>query len=289
MNVLLKVLIFFSNFLSDRVKGFLAKELIGKHAVAIIAATPTGLFAVDPEDWTVGRSLLVNGHWGASELGRIWRFVSVDSTVLVVGAHVGTLAIPLAKRAKFLIAIEANPKTFHLLQINFLLNKITNHEVYNLAASDQSENINFVLSRVNSGGSKREPLNREEMYYYDQPETINIPAVSLDDLLMGKTVDFVLMDIEGSEYFALKGMPNILNQAQAIQVEFLPHHLKNVSGVTPEQFAELFTPYFDSLEVPSLALTVDNTKFAVTLRQMYEKNQGDEGLIFQKPTRSDAT
>jgi len=209
-------------------------------------------------------------------------FITPDSTVLVVGAHVGTLAIPLARHARHLIAIEANPHTFRLLQMNLRLNDITNQDAHNLAASDKIEDIKFLLSRVNSGGSKREPLKKEEIYYYDKPETISVPAVPLDKLLASKNVDFVLMDIEGSEYFALKGMPNILAQTRAIQVEFLPHHLKNVSGVTPEQFAELFTPHFDTLRIPSLQCEVNRSEFGPKLRKMYEQDQGDEGLIFEK-------
>lgn len=282
MKLVVTLLDFFSRFISDGAKGYATKALLGKHALAIVAATPTGLFAVDAEDWTVGRSLLTVGQWGTNELERIFSFITPDSTVLVVGAHVGTLAIPLARRARHVIAIEANPNTFRLLQINLLLNHITNQEVHNLAASDRTENIKFLLSRVNSGGSKREPLSREEMYYYDNPETISVPAVPLDELLEGKNVDFILMDIEGSEYFALKGMPKILAKTRAIQVEFLPHHLKNVSGITPDQFAELFTPHFDVLTIPSLQSRVDRADFAHTLREMYQRNQGDEGLIFEK-------
>lgn len=282
MKITIKLLDFCSRFLSDTAKGFATKALLGRHALAIVASTPAGLFAVDPEDWTVGRSLLTDGQWGTSELERIYSFITPDSTVLVVGAHVGSLAIPLARRSRHLIAIEANPNTFRLLQINFLLNQITNHELHNLAASNRRENIRFVLSRTNSGGSKREPLNKEDIYYYDKPETISVPAFPLDELLEGKSVDFILMDIEGSEYFALKGMSNILARARGIQVEFLPHHLKNVSGVTPEQFAELFIPHFDILKIPSLQRMVRRAEFAPILREMYQQGHGDEGLIFEK-------
>ncbi|MGH7427267.1 MAG: hypothetical protein ACREJ4_02740, partial [Candidatus Methylomirabilaceae bacterium] len=63
------------------------------------------------------------------------------------------------------------------------------------------------------------------------------------------------MDIEGSEYFALQGMQKILAHARVLVVEFLPHHLKNVSGVTVEQFLSVIPPHFRTLTIPSKGLT----------------------------------
>ena len=77
--------------------------------------------------------------------------LTCDSRVLVVGAHVGTLAIPLAQLAANVIAIEANPRTFELLTLNVAINAVTNCRCINIAASDSNEPIQFLLSRTNSG------------------------------------------------------------------------------------------------------------------------------------------
>ena len=53
------------------------------------------------------------------------------------------------------------------------------------------------MNSVNSGGSKRVPINNEFMYRYDDPEVIEVEAESLDVLLEGKTYDLILLDIEG--------------------------------------------------------------------------------------------
>jgi FkbM family methyltransferase len=73
-------------------------------------------------------------------------------------------------------------------------------------------------------------------YYYDNPEIVSVKASSLDAYLEERDFHIVVVDTEGSEYFALQGMQELLSNCRVLVVEFLPHHLKNVSGVTIEQF-----------------------------------------------------
>ncbi len=241
-----------------------------------------GLFAVDPEDFGVGRHLLRHGSYGADEIDRLKRYITSESTVLIVGAHIGSLAIPVSKLCKKVIAIEANPHTYDLLTMNIALNHAENCEAVNLAANDKAAHIDFLLSRANSGGSKRVPKVWHHMYYYDNPKTISVTAVRLDDYLKDQRFDLIVMDIEGSEYFALKGMQRILNHSKVLIVEFLPHHLKNVSGVSVEEFLSVIAAHFSTLTIPSKQITVDASQFASSLREMYLREEGDAGVIFEK-------
>jgi len=74
-----------------------------------------GLFAVDPEDLEVGQKLR-SGGFGIEEVERLKKFINNKSKVLIVGTHIGSLAIPLSKHCKEITAIEANPNTFELLR-----------------------------------------------------------------------------------------------------------------------------------------------------------------------------
>jgi FkbM family methyltransferase len=256
--------------------------MLGPHVYAVVVKSENGLFAVDPEDFVIGRALRTEGAWALGELERFRSYVTRDSRVLIVGAHIGTLAIPISKLCKEVVAIEANPVTYELLTTNITLNSITNCRTINIAASDKDENIDFLLSRANSGGSKRVPKSKEFVYYYDDPEVVSVKAVSLDAYLDDKQFDMVVMDIEGSEYFALKGMPEILANAALLAVEFLPHHLKNVSGVTVDQFLSVIDPGFSRLTILSKKQVVNRPEFAACLGEMYEKGEGDDGIIFEK-------
>lgn len=264
------------------IKGLLVKRILGRHGYALLAKANNGLFAVDPEDFEVGRHLLKHGSFGADEIDRVKGYISSESKVLIVGAHIGSLAIPISKLCQKVIAIEANPLTYDLLTINIALNRSVNCEAINIAANDTSDNIDFLLSRANSGGSKRVPKVWNYMYYYDNPEQISVSAARLDDCLEDQVFDLIVMDLEGSEYFALKGMQKILSHCKVLIVEFLPHHLKNVSGITVEDFLSVITPHFSSLTIPSKQIRVDTSQFAATLRGMYQLEEADVGIIFEK-------
>ncbi|MBU0699944.1 FkbM family methyltransferase [bacterium] len=263
--------------------GAFTKKLLGRHVYALIITSANGLcYAVDPEDYGVGRKLRMTGEYGLDEIERLKPHITPDSKVLIIGAHVGTLAIPISKLCKDVVAIEANPTTYNLLTTNIVLNSISNCRAINIAANDKDENIEFLISRANSGGSKRVPKIKKFVYYYDNPEKISIKAVILDKYLEEKKFDIIIMDIEGAEYFALQGMQEILSKCKLLVVEFLPHHLKNVSGVTVEQFLSVITPHFSKLTIPSKQLVLDVSGCVDCLTEMYNLEQGDNGIIFEK-------
>ncbi len=257
------------------------RRLLGPHVKALMVASKDHLFLVDPEDYGVGRKLRLKGTYGEDELERLMPLVSNDSRVLVVGTHVGTLAIPLASACQSVDAIEANPMTFKLLKANVAINEVGNLRLHNIAASDKVQSLTFLVNRSNSGGSKIAPKTRDYQYYYDKPQEISVEGFPLDDRFPEQTFDLIVMDIEGSEYFALRGMQSILLRTQTLVVEFVPHHLRYVSGVTVQQFLEPLA-MFNSLTVPTLNKTVNSSEFAKILGQLFEQNMSDDGIIFQK-------
>lgn len=267
----------------------LTKRLLGRNACAIVARTPAGFyFAVDPDDvgpGSVGRGLLRGEGHAEDEIAGLRQNLTGGERVLVVGAHIGTLVVPISRCCREIVAIEANPRSYALLQLNLAMNGVHNCRSFNLAASDKQETLEFLANSANSGGSKRVPKIKEPMYYYDRPCVISVEAVRLDDLLAGEPpFDVVIMDIEGSEPFALAGMQRILASARMLQIEFLPHHLRNVGGVTVEQFVALIAAHFATLTIPSKRVTVEREDFVAALSRMYDADEGDGGILFRKPS-----
>jgi FkbM family methyltransferase len=229
----------------------LRKSFIGKHVTAVLCETDQGKFLVDASDMTVGRKLSFNGEYDLAEISFLKHLVNSGSNVLIVGTHVGSLLIPISHGVKKIIGYEANPKTFQLLQTNIFLNNIKNTLVHNLAAGDSTGEIEFYANKINSGGSKIKPKKDSNLYNYDRPELITVPMVSLDEHLKDNdnNFDLIIMDIEGSEYFALKGMQKILVGTQYLYIEYVPHHLKNVANVTNDEFLLLLSPHFKSFKI----------------------------------------
>ena len=277
---MLKSLYWRVNFFFKNRKSKRLKKRLGDNTSALTVNTKNGTFIVDAADLEVGAKLRNKGEYGIDEINRISQFIDNQSSVLIVGAHIGSLAIPVAKICSELVAIEANPNNFKLLQINIKLNDISNIIAHNIAASEREETIQFQLNTVNSGGSKRVPVNNHYMYTYDNPKVIDVEAHSLDNYLPNNNFDLVLIDIEGSEYFAMQGMSNILANTKTLIVEFLPHHITNVAGVELTDFLDNIPKHLTKLTIPSKDKTYPIDAGIVTLQQMFESGHGDDGIIF---------
>jgi len=276
---MIKALYWRLNLSLKKSKSKKLRKKLGNNIKAIITQSENGIFAVDPEDLEVGQKLR-SGGFGIEEINRLKQYISIDSNILVVGTHIGSLAIPISKLCKHVTAIEANPKTFELLEINIELNKIKNMTSHNIFANDKKEKVEFLLNTVNSGGSKRKPQKSNFLYEYDNPEIIELESHRLDDYLENKNYDLILMDIEGSEYFAMKGMKEILENCKTLVVEFLPHHLKNVAGIDVETFLSTFPTHFKKFHLPDNRETHEFSQARMVLEKMFETNRGEDGIIF---------
>src|SRR5215212_495260 len=88
-------------------------------------------------DDVIGRSLRLYGEWSEHELCCLRRFVHPGTTVIDVGAHIGTHTLAFAKWVLDgkVIAVEPQTSVMCLLQVNCLLNGITNVEIVNAACA----------------------------------------------------------------------------------------------------------------------------------------------------------
>ena len=271
--------------LNDRMEQSRHRRLVlksfGHNAVGILANTAHGPMVVDPEDSVVGYLLLNNGCYGVEELERAKAVTTKEGNVLIVGTHIGALAIPLSRVCKNLHAVEANPATFSHLVTNLRINECSNVTAYNVAANDKEEKLRFLMNRENSGGSKRFPVHVKPDYVYDRPLEVEMQAMRLDDLIKERNFDFCLMDIEGSEYFALKGMQEILRGIKAIAIEYYPFHIRDIAGVGIDDFLASILPHFNWLYVPGDAV-YSGEDIRGKLTAMFNADEIHEGIYFFK-------
>lgn len=266
---------------AERLLSQLHAAFVGPHVRAVLIESGQGRFLARPRDRTVGGRMARTGSYGTEEVERILSLAGPGSRVLIVGSHIGALVVPVSRGVEHVTAIEANPDTFELLDLNLKLNGCGNVQALHLAAGDRDGEIEFLQATSNSGGSKRMPLVRRRMYFYDRPQVTRVRCARLDDVLPGD-YDVILMDIEGSEYFALQGMTRLVSRARHLVAEFLPHHFRDVAGVTAREFVQLLEPHFDRLYIPSRDETVPRQQFAARLTEMFEADVGDDGIVFSK-------
>ena len=270
-------------FLFDKISVTTTKFILGNNVTAVLVEGRNDKFLLPKNDTEILRSFKKFGTYGDEELGLIDKLITVQSNVLFVGAHVGTLGIPTARNVNSVCLIEANPTVFQLLEKNILLNNVKNAESINIAIGEHEGKIDFIQNSQNTGGSKRQPINKKMIYYYDNPDEISIDMTTIDTLNTEKTTfDLIVMDIEGSEFFALKGMKNSLSKSNHLIIEFIPHHLRDVANVSVSEFLKLITPFYNSIYVPTLGISADIDNAEEILNTMYDEEKSDPSLIFSK-------
>ena len=264
------------------------KKIFGPNAKGIIYDSKNGYMALPISDITIGKNLGFKGHWNFSDIQKLLQQTTQDDVIYFIGTHVGTLLVPIAKKVKTVVGFEANEDTFWFIKANLCLNKISNATIFNKAVGDGAKKVTFYKNTVNTGGSKIKPIKDSILYNYDNPKQVEVDMVALDPFIAEQSLtppSGIIMDIEGAEYFALKGMQATLAKVRFLYVEFVPHHLQNVSNTSVEKFIKTVTPHFSKA-----IFLKDNTQFDISSSEKelvkhlktLEKNNVADDILFTK-------
>jgi FkbM family methyltransferase len=230
----------FAKRLSRTWRGRLRARLLGQHGFAVLCQTKNGTLAVDPRDFTISRQLLLNGEYGTDEMQFIAGILPPGATMIFVGAHIGSVLIPLAKHcdARNVMAFEPSPKTFRLLDANLRLNGLDHVERHQYAIACGDGDLSFIENPINTGNS-RICLNGNG--------TTRVRAVSLDATVptSWEHIDLMVIDVEGFECDVLRGAADTLQRTKHCLIEFAPEQLQE-QGETVESFAQLCAEHFTS-------------------------------------------
>ncbi len=163
--------------------------------------------------------------------------VPTSGRVLDLGAHIGTFSLAAAVSGRSVLAVEPAPRNAELLDASRAANPSAVLRIVRAAISDHRGEVDFIPSGP-FGHVVREP---------NTAGGIEVEAIPGDDLLADAgwdRVDFVKMDVEGSEVAGLIGMANLLRRADAppILVESNGHTL-DFLGETPRSLKATLEAY----------------------------------------------
>ena len=127
--------------------------------------------------------------------------------VFDVGAWIGYYVLLAAKKAKHVIAIEADDKNCQRISRNLEYNRFSNVTVMNVAAGDKSS-YGVLLEGPGSSMHKVYEGSCDRMGKTIRTE----PLDNIISNLEIREINILIMDIEGYEYFALKGLGNSLQR-----------------------------------------------------------------------------
>src|SRR5215207_4662485 len=137
-----------------------------------------------------------------------------NDVVIDVGAHIGPYTLIASRCVGFngkVVAIEADPENFDILNRNIQLNKFTNVIALNYAAYSKEDKIRLYLLKVDkSSYTKYNTIMIDRAQYNNEKKFVEVKANTLDYLLQlsgikHEQVNWIKIDVEGAEYDVLKG------------------------------------------------------------------------------------
>lgn len=185
-----------------------------------LSAPETVKFAIsseyDSRCFTVG--LLNNGRVEADELSMVRKITDIINPRVIfdVGANEGWYSVHLMKRfpnAKC-YSFEPLPETFERVKRNFRLNGLSADNVVNIGLSDENRDEVFYYDRKETGASSMRNI-RDKNY----AEEVKCKLQKMDDFVSENSienVDFIKADVEGAEYFVLRGGANVLKRYKPV-------------------------------------------------------------------------
>ena len=185
----------------------------------------------------VDRTIYCTGEWEPRETALIAEILRPGDVFVDVGANIGyftLLASSLVGPAGRVIAVEANPRTFKLLEANVRLNGCANVDLRHVAAGEASGFATlFEREAGNAGG--------DQVDFAGQGEPGAIPVERLDALVSEQPVRLIKLDIEGAEAKALRGATGLLERGDApdLVFEFTPKFLAGMGDDPRELIGSL--------------------------------------------------
>ncbi|MNJ85642.1 cobalt-precorrin-6Y C(15)-methyltransferase [compost metagenome] len=208
---------------------------VGKHILKTIHGVE---MLIDPSiDNGVELSLFETGTYEKGTIQLLEKYLKGGSAFLDIGANIGLMSVLASKYVGtngIVYAVEANPKTVPILQVNIDLNVCKNVELIPVALSDTSGTaLLFENWEVNRGGASLISQSNEE-------QGIEVKMERLDDLFDENTpIHLVKIDVEGFEPQVIRGGMNWFQKQQPVFIIEVSEKREKEVGPSPAEVMEL--------------------------------------------------
>jgi FkbM family methyltransferase len=177
--------------------------------------------------------------------------------VVDVGAHIGRYTIIASKRVGEngkVIAIEAHPGNYEMLNRNIKLNGLTNVMTLNYAVYSKETKIKLFLPGEKSNRTIYNTLISSRAT--DEEKFVEVNANTLDNLLQqggisDAEVNWIKIDVEGAELEVLKGAHDTMSNSKNITFLIEVHNV--------EDGKNLYRPIMDLMEKHNFKVEFENT------------------------------
>jgi FkbM family methyltransferase len=198
---------------------------------------------LDTRDIMITPGVLSWGDWEPETTKTLERMLRPGMRWADIGANVGYFTV-IGHRLignGHTYAFEANPETYAFLVDNVKLNWFwSGVTTVPKAVYWKSGDVIFSApEKFNVNAAIREIAAAEMATANDVAKTMTVPATSLDDYFGDQDLDFLKIDIEGAECYALRGARRLLsrNPGITLAIEWSPGQMKEC-GTSPAETIE---------------------------------------------------
>ncbi len=198
------------------------KKLLGVSRLNV--ETQQGIFFIDPVS-LLGIALSQRDCYEPNMCSTLKQFLGPGKTFVDLGANEGYFTVIGARLCQpqgRVIAIEPQRRLLPVIEENLRLNGLSNVSLVNAAVTDTPGQLTLHLtSDTNSGGSG---LHRHAKYSLPTQEVTAMTLAQVLDQQKVDHVDLMKVDIEGFEYEALLGSPEVFqrHRIRALALELHP-------------------------------------------------------------------
>lgn len=183
----------------------LMEKVTNLNKVNFLVQARNGLFIANCQDVYLGNSLIRYGESGALEWELLKGLIEPGSTVVEVGANIGTHTVSIARAVGDggrVIAVEPQRVIFQYLCANISLNGFMNVETYHCGCG--SEAATLIVPAIDYSAERNQNFGGVSLQKNGLGESVEIRR--LDDLV-GDTrlVRLIKIDVEGMEADVLRG------------------------------------------------------------------------------------
>lgn len=188
-------------------------------------------------------------------------------TVLDIGANIGFYTVMLSKlvgEGGVVHAFEPDSLNYKYLRLN--TSKLQNVRLNNSAIGAASGMIK--LHKSSQLNTRHQTFDSGE-----GREMSEVECVAIDDYFKdGQKIDFIKIDVEGYEYYALSGMKEVIKRSNNLTIltEFWPYSIKR-SGIDPAVYLDLLRSsgfslkFFEGEDISDYSKRIDDKTFLISL------------------------
>lgn len=156
-------------------------------------------------------------------------YVKNFGTMIDVGANVGLITVPMAKKFQTVYSFECVPETFECLSYN--TKNLSNVKCFNVAVSNNNDKVKVAIPKsdgvVYSSGWAS--ISKERQETFPEKDLIEVESLTIDSLSLER-LDFLKIDVEQAEMMVIQGAVNTIKKFKPV-IEFENKRRENVSVI----------------------------------------------------------